>query len=90
MSTNCVSHTLTPPHTQAAARGIAGAQYNLGVRYEMGKGLAQDGLRALKFYHQVTFPLAPFLNMPLTRVLRASVLVLLCLGVRHTSITRSL
>ena len=32
---------------------MAGAQYNMGVRYETGKGLAQDGARALKFYHLV-------------------------------------
>ena len=57
------THALPPAHTQAAARGVAGAQYNLGVRYELGNGLAQDSLRALKFYHQVTFPLPPFLSM---------------------------
>ena len=54
MSEICLSTYAFPPaHTQAAARGVAGAQYNLGVRYELGKGLAQDSLRALKFYHQV-------------------------------------
>lgn len=39
-------------YTKAAARGSAGAQYNLGVRYEEGKGVEKDEARAHKYYSQ--------------------------------------
>jgi len=31
---------------------VTGAQYNLAVRYESGKGVSQDYARAVKFFHQ--------------------------------------
>ena len=37
---------------QAAARGDAGAQFSLGVTYDMGEGRAQDYGTALKWYRQ--------------------------------------